>query len=344
MDKQNILIWLPSPMGDAIMSTAALRSIRQEFKDSRIHFLASDTVKGILWPNDFCDGWVKLKSRNPFAIARQLRNYDFGTAVLFKNSIASALAVFLAGIPSRIGYGRELRSMFLTDSLKPAKKNMLEYQPVPATDYYLALASWVGAETSNAKTSLQIDQDSQQSVLGKFSDILASAKPMIILVPGGAFGPSKCWNEANFAEVADYLIEKYDANVFVSVSPTEAEKQIAEKICTLAKNGNKIINLGDSPISLAELKTLFSFANLVITNDTGPRHIAIALGKKVITMFGPNNPAWTDGNYGREVQIIAAVDCAPCDKAICRQKQHYCMESITPGAVCKIADEMLNTI
>ncbi|MDD5011332.1 MAG: lipopolysaccharide kinase InaA family protein, partial [Phycisphaerae bacterium] len=93
--------------------------------------------------------------------------------------------------------------------------------------------------------------------------------------------------------------------------------------------------------TLGQLKALFSFAELVITNDTGPRHIAIALGRKTITLFGPNNPVWTENNYPDEIKIVADVPCAPCDKPVCKKDKHYCMESITADAVCETAEKFL---
>lgn len=341
MNRQKILVWLPGPMGDAIMSTAALRGIREVFSGSEITFLANSTVRGVLSPSGFCDRWIELKSKNPFKIAAMLRGYDFDSAVLFKNSIASAISVFLARIPVRVGYGREMRSVFLTDALRPEKKNLFSYRPVPAVDYYLAISSWLGAEIENRRTQLQIEPGCRRSVLEKFPDIAGTSKPLVILVPGSAFGPSKCWAEINFAKTADCLIEKYDVNLFISVSRADAEKQTAEKIYGLAEHKERIFNLAQNPLSLGQLKALFSFAAVVITNDTGPRHIAIALGRKVITMFGPNDPARTDNGYAGESRVIADVDCAPCDKPVCGKKRHYCMESITPKMVCEIADKIL---
>ncbi len=94
-------------------------------------------------------------------------------------------------------------------------------------------------------------------------------------------------------------------------------------------------------ISLGELKALFSLAELVISNDTGPRHIAIALGRKVITLFGPNNPAWTDTGCENEIQIIGNVHCAPCSKPKCKKSEHICMQAITVEMVCEAAKELL---
>ena len=326
-------------MGDAIMATPALRSIRQTFASSRIIFCANETVKQILTPCAFCDDWIVPSWRNPFSLAKIFKDYDFNQAILLKNSISSAAAVFLARIPIRIGYDREMRGIFLTEKLTPARASASKYKPTPATDYYMAIAAWLGCDTSNHQTHLDIDTSSTQAVLEKYSDILQASRPVVILVPGGAFGPSKCWPEQNFAATADYLIEKHNAHVFVSVAPVDAEKKIADKICASAKG--EVINLGNAGLNLSQLKALFSFATIIITNDTGPRHIAIALGRKVITMFGPNDPAWTQNQYTHEKKIIADVDCAPCNRPICKEPEHICMASITPQMICAAADEML---
>jgi heptosyltransferase-2 len=89
------------------------------------------------------------------------------------------------------------------------------------------------------------------------------------------------------------------------------------------------------------LKVLFSIADLVISNDTGPRHIAAAFGRKVITLFGPNDPAWTDTGYENEIQIVGDVPCAPCGKPVCRKSEHLCMQAITVEMVCNAAKKLL---
>ena len=120
-------------------------------------------------------------------------------------------------------------------------------------------------------------------------------------MPGGAFGASKCWPVEKFAQTADILTKKYNAMIIVSVSPDEEEKRIAKDLCELAEN--RIYNLAQTPLTISQLKTLFGRANLVISNDTGPRHIAIGLKRNVITLFGPNDPAWTETGYENEVKI-----------------------------------------
>lgn len=326
-------------MGDAIMATPSLRCIRNLFEKDKIFFCANKTVAEILSGCPFADQWITISRNNPFAAARELKKYNFDTAILLKNSFASALTVFLTGIKTRAGYARDGRGIFLTEKLIPPKIAPFRFKPLSAIDYYLAIASQLGADTANTKTELCISENDKNAILEKFGEKLNSSKPLIILVPGGAFGPSKLWSEERFAQTADFLIEKFSANVFISVSPAKEETWIAEKICSAAKH--PIINLAKTPVTLGQLKALFSFAQLVITNDTGPRHIAIALNRKVVTLFGPNNPAWTENEYPDEIKIIADVPCAPCDKPVCKKDKHYCMESITAQAVCNAAEKFL---
>jgi heptosyltransferase-2 len=288
----------------------------------------------------FVDLSMTIEKNNPFAIAAELKKYNFDTAILFKNSFASALAVYLAGIKTRIGYARECRGYFLTEKLIPPKIGHSRFKPLSAVDYYLAIASRLGRDTSNRRTELSINENDIKTVCEKFGKKITGSNPLVILVPGGAFGPSKLWSEDRFAKVSDFLVDKFSANVFISVSPHKNEVRIAENICSAAKK--PVVNLTKNPLTLGQLKALFSYANLVITNDTGPRHIAIALNRKIVSLFGPNDPKWTEYDYPDEIKIIANVPCAPCDKPVCKEDKHYCMESITADSVCQAAEKLLS--
>ena len=326
-------------MGDAVLCTPALRAIRKRFKSSQISFFANPVVREILSPSGFNDVWLQQQNNNPFVIAKLLRDRKFTHTVLFKNSFASALAVYLARIPSRIGYAREGRGFLLTDKLYPPKLSYGKFKPLSMIDYYLTIASSLGADTADRNPKLLIDPQEEHKLRGKLPELSNFEGPVAVIVPGGAFGPSKCWLSERFAQTADWLITNYNATVVVSVSSAPAEKQIAREICDSSKH--KLINLAEKPVTLGELKSLFSLADLVISNDTGPRHIAIALQRKVITLFGPNNPAWTDTSYENEIQITGDVPCAPCDKPICKKSEHLCMQAITVEMVCNAAKKLL---
>jgi heptosyltransferase-2 len=339
MQNEIILVWLPSPMGDAILCTPALRALRQHFNSCKISFLAKPVIREVLSPSNFNDTWLELQNSNPFAIAKTLKKHKFTHAVLFKNSFASALAVFLAAIPSRTGYARQGRGLLLTDKLYPPKLPSGKFKPTSMIDYYLAIASWLGAPADNRKLELLLDHKDKHKLSAKLPELSNLKCPLVIIVPGGAYGPSKCWPSARFAQTADWLIANYNATAIISVASNSAEKQIAGEICRSSKH--KLISLAEKPLTLGELKTLFSTADLVISNDTGPRHIAIALQRKVITLFGPNNPAWTETNYENEIQIVGRAPCAPCDRPVCKKPEHLCMETISVNMVCSAAKKLL---
>jgi heptosyltransferase-2 len=339
--KYEILAWLPSPMGDAVLCTPALRAVRRHFKSSQISFFANEVVRKVLSPSRFNDIWLQQHSKNPFTIAGMLKGYNFTHAILFKNSFASALAVFLAGIPMRVGYEREGRGFLLTDKLYPPKLSAARFNPFSMVDYYLAIPSLLGADTTDRWLELLIDPQEDKRLRTKFPEIAESKGPIVVIVPGGAFGRSKCWLVERFAQTADWLISNYNATVFVSVSPNPVEKQIAKEICDSSRF--ELVNLAERPVSLGELKSLFSIADLVISNDTGPRHIAIALRRKVISLFGPNDPAWTKTGYKNEIQIIGDVPCAPCARPTCKMSEHLCMQAITVEMVCDAARKLLET-
>ncbi|MBN2591352.1 MAG: lipopolysaccharide heptosyltransferase II [Sedimentisphaerales bacterium] len=346
MQNIKILVWLPSPMGDAILCTPALRAIREKYASSEIFFLANPTVRNILSPCPFNDSWLEYGNINPLAIAKKLRGHNFSHAILFKNSFASAMSVFLARIPSRIGYCREMRGFLLTENIYPEKLSNGKYKPLSMVDYYLEIASKSGADVSNKKTELTVDQQDTKSLQSKLPEVFNSDGPVIILVPGGAFGPSKCWPADNFAKTANQLIKDFNSTVVVSVSTNQAEQNIAKEICSskillTSSAKKKLINLADNPLNLGQLKSLFTLADLVITNDTGPRHIAVALGRKVVTLFGPNDPVWTDTEYENEIQITGNVTCSPCQKPECIRGQRICMESISVETVLEAAKELL---
>ncbi|MHC4158743.1 MAG: lipopolysaccharide heptosyltransferase II [Planctomycetota bacterium] len=337
--RHRILVWLPSPMGDAVLCTPALRAIRRHFKSSRITFFANSIVRQILTPNDFNDEWLTHSSKNPLAIAKMLKEYKFTHAILLKNSFASGLAAFLAKIPSRIGYAREGRGLLLTDKLYPPKEPDGKFKPISMVDYYLAVASWLGCDTADRNLELLIDPKDQENLKTDLPEVADCDAPIVVIVPGGAFGPSKCWPSKRFAQTADWLIDNYRAQIVVSVSSASAEKQVAKEICD--SSAHELINLAERPMTLGRLKSLFSLADLVISNDTGPRHIAVALKRKLITLFGPNNPLWTDTDYENEIKIIGSAHCAPCHRPICKEIQHLCMNAITVEMVCNAAKQLL---
>lgn len=337
MAREKILVWLPSPLGDAVICTPAFRAIRNNFSDAEISFLASNTVRDVLSPCVFTDQWITLEGGFVSQILR-LRREKFDRVILFKNSFGSALTVFAAGVPKRIGYAREGRGILLTDKISPLKTTGDE-MPCAMIDYYLMLCESIGCDVENKQTELSLDAGDIDAVEKILPGLFEGSGPVVVLVPGGAFGTSKCWPAIRFAQTADRLIRDHDAKVVISVAPNEIEEQIAASICEDSKN--ELYNLAKSPLTLGQLKALYSKASLVITNDTGPRHIAVALERKIVTLFGPNDPAWTKAEYDDEIEIVGSAECVPCAKSTCYKEEHLCMISISVDQVVDAAEELL---
>lgn len=337
MNCQKILIWLPSPLGDAVMATPALRVIRQKFQDAEITFLGNSPVKAVLSDGGFNDKWLSI-SGGPVSLAAKLRKEKFTHAILFKNSFSCAFTVFLAGIKKRIGYARDKRSLLLTGKIAPIKNPDGTFKPASMVDYYLKVAEVLGCETKDKRLELSINQKDADSLPVKIKEVINAERPIVILVPGGAFGPSKCWSAEKYGKTATLLKKQYNAQVLVSIAPNVPELLIADTIGSIAPDA---INLGELKLSLGQLKVVFAKCDLVISNDTGPRHIAIALQRKIISLFGPNDPEWTLTGHPDEIQIVGSADCLPCAKPHCSQKTHVCMESITVGKVMESVGKLI---
>jgi heptosyltransferase-2 len=320
------------------MATPALRGFRSLFPDASITFLAPAFTRQVLSPSPFCDDWIDLE-KSFWENIRQIKAGNFDTAIILKNSFGSALALWLAGIARRIGYARDGRSLLLTDRVTPERTEKGRFQPLAMIDYYLKIAEHLGGCTDNKKTELSVLPEDTEAVLEMLPQLKSLTGPLVIIVPGGAFGPSKLWPIERYAQLADKLYDACGAMVVLSVAPAKEECLIAESICHQANS--EPVNLGMTSLNGGQLKALYSLADLVVTNDTGPRHIAIALDKNIITLFGPNNPQWTQTAHEKEIQIIGQAPCVPCDKPICKQSRHLCMESITVDQIFEAAGKIL---
>lgn len=160
--------------------------------------------------------------------------------------------------------------------------------------------------------------------------------PRIILNPGAQYGAAKCWLPDYFAQLADRLIDERDATVLLSASPKE--RPIVDAIGRQMKHAP--IDLQRAGQSLGSLKEIIRRCDLMVTNDTGPRHIAAAFGVPVVTIFGPTHPEWTEINFALERKVAVKVFCGPCQKKTC-PLDHRCMTQLTPAMVFDAASNLL---
>jgi len=278
---------------------------------------------------------------------RKIRERQFDAAVLLANSFRSAFLVYRAGVGRRIGYGRDGRGGLLTDKVYPVRIQG-RYAPVSMLDYYGFLVAkaigFLGGETGTIERRLELytsdgarDRVDEWLVRGQ----MAAEKPRVILVPGGSFGSSKWWPAERYAKLADRLIEDENCDVIISCAPDADEKELARKILSMASH--RLVNLAEEDFSIVDLKELIGRCRLMISNDTGPCHIAAAFERSLVTIFGATDPRWTATGYQKEIRLRAEVECGPCQEPICGEEHHRCMEEISVDEVYEAARQFLGS-
>jgi heptosyltransferase-2 len=353
---KKILVVQPNWVGDAVMATPTLRAIRERFPDAQISYLLRRYVKpiytGMPWADKlitYRTGKTKAKAGKGqfFDLAARLRARKFDLAILLPNSFKSALICKMSGIDRIIGYERDGRGFLLSDKLLPVKEKG-KYIPTPILKYYLGIAQYLGAAARDLKMELFVtDSDKREADevfarAGLSSDLSRpnanGLPPLILLNPGAQYGAAKCWLPEYFAQLADRFIEEHDATVLISSAPRE--RAIVDAINRNMKHA--AVDLARAGCTLGALKEIVRRCDIMITNDTGPRHIAAAFGVPVVTVFGPTHPEWTETYFPKERKVAVKVFCGPCQKKTC-PLDHRCMTRLTPGMVHDAAMTLLKT-
>jgi heptosyltransferase-2 len=352
-DPAKILIVQPSWVGDAVMATPTLRAIRELYPNAHISYLLRRYVKpiyaGMPWADQlitYRTGKTKAKAgKGFFDLANRLRRAKFDTAILLPNSFKTALVCKMAGIDRIIGYERDGRGFLLDDKLLPVKDKG-KFVPSPIVKYYLGIAHYLGSKHRDIKLELFVtdhEKREAQEVLtraGLNPDIERPANkgaaPLIMLNPGAQYGAAKCWLPEYFAKLADRFTQELGATVVLSAAPRE--RAIVEAIQRHLTH--PVIDLSSKGLSLGSVKEIVRRCDLMVTNDTGPRHIAAAFDVPVVTIFGPTHPEWTEIYFDKERKLAVKVFCGPCQKKTC-PLDHRCMTRLTPGMVFDAAVELL---
>jgi len=353
-DPQRILVVQPSWVGDAVMATPALRAIRQRFPRAHVAYLMKRYVKplygGMPWADQlitYRTGKTKAKAGKGefFDLAARLRAGNFDVAVLLPNSFKSALVCKMANIKRIVGYERDGRGFLLSDKLLP-QKDKGKFVPTPIVKYYMGLARYLGATDTDLRMQLFVTEPERREAIdvltrcGLEPDIdrpgAAGKPPLVLLNPGAQYGAAKLWRADYFAALADRLIEEQGATVLVSGAPRE--RAIIEQVKRHMKRA--ALDLSNKGVSLGSLKEIVRRCDLMVTNDTGPRHLAAAFDVPVVTVFGPTHPQWTEIYFPKERQVAVKVFCGPCQKKVC-PLDHRCMTRVTPPMVYDAAVGLL---
>jgi len=346
--QDSIAVFLPNWIGDAVMATPALRGLRRRFGGARITFIGRPGPLKVLEGTDFADEqitdtWPRSGLVGLLRMTGRLRREKFTLAVLLPNSFRSALLAWLGRIGRRLGYSRQGRSWMLTDALPPPREEDGRLRVYPALDYYIDLVESMGVSVEDRRMELAFTDEGERAAEEMLVEAGCDAgRPLVMLNPGGAFGPSKRWPAERYAVVADELAGRHDAQIIINAAPNE--KSVAAEVAD-CMGTQPLINFADYDNSLPLLKSLMRRCRLLVTNDTGARHIAAALGVGVVTIFGSTAPAWTTIDHPGERIIRNDVPCAPCQKKRCRQPAgsayHQCMLSVSVEQVLAAAEDLL---
>jgi heptosyltransferase-2 len=159
---------------------------------------------------------------------------------------------------------------------------------------------------------------------------------LIGIAPGAGYGPSKLYPIERYAKVLNRLVEAHECRILIINSPKEAD--LAQALSSQLRR--PAIRLDDQRVDLNVLKSLVKRLSLLITNDTGPRHIAVAFDKPVVVVFGPTSTAYTDVNLERQVIVRQEVECSPCQLKVC-PTDHRCMTRLEPEKVYQAAETLI---
>ena len=334
-----LLVRATNWVGDAILSLPALRALRAALPAAHISILARPYVAELYQRQGIADALLAYESRGEHSgifgrehLARDLRAQEFDTALLLQNAFEAAWLVWRAGIPQRIGYARDARSLLLTKAVRPPTPSEI---PTREQFYYLELLRRAGLiDSYSAPTCIALRVEPSALEAAERNLLLSGARPgklRVAIGAGASYGSAKCWPPGRFAEVATRLQANLDADVILF--GTAAEADVSEAI--IREMHHPPIDLTGKTL-IAELPALLSRCHLFIGNDSGVMHVAAAVGLPVVAIFGPTDPAGTPPVTPRCTIVQEKPHCSPCFLRRC-PIDHRCMKRITPEAVISAA-------
>lgn len=340
MEAKRILIVNVNWLGDVLFSTPFIRAVKNNFPNAYIACMVAPRCREVLQGNPCLDEIIVYDEKGIHAglfgkikFIRQLKGYDFDTVFLLHRSFTRTLMAYLAGIPERIGYYTPKRSALLTKAPKPPQPTLHRAK------FYLNLLKALGLRTDDNGCEFFISGQDESWADGflKASGIKEGQR-IIIFNPGGNWLPKR-WPAANFGLLADEITEHFGSMVKILISGSEKDLELAQRISRIYKDAITACGLA----TLKQSAALFKKADLVISSDSGPLHIAVSVGANVIALFGPTSPLVT-GPYkatGKKVVILHKdVGCrVPCYDAGC--VDYKCMSAITPQEVFEAVKKVL---
>ncbi len=339
---KNILIIKPSALGDIIMALPALSALRRSFPDARISWLVRSEFAPILENHPYLNKIIRFDRKylgtswyNPAAFGsmllflRRLNQRRFDAVFDFQGLFRTAFFAWTTSCPKRFGMAnaREFAHIFYTHKITQ------ESNCIHLVDYYLKMVRAAGATETAVEFVLSKDKRAADSVLGLLKSRGLESGKYIVFITGSAHA-DKCWPVERFAQLADKVSSQFGLPVVATGSAGEAET--IEKLKSLS---TVPITSFAGQTSLSELIALLRFSKLIVSNDTGPGHIAAALGKPMVLIFGRSNPARV-APYGR-MNCVAAVEPLKRGFKADSSDPKYAIEAVTFNEVYKKVCEQI---
>lgn len=320
---EQILVVGPSWVGDMVMSQVLYIYLQQTRPGVAIDVLAPAWTEPLLQrmpevrsaiPMPLGHGELGLGRR--WRLGRQLRSRKYDQALLLPNSLKSTLVPFFAGIPRRTGWRGEQRYGLLNGL------RQLDEQALPLmAQRFLALGQTAGDALPDRLPAPRLVVEETQAGLLLQHFHLAPDRPLLALCPGAEFGSAKRWPAAHYAELAGrYLDLGWQVVLLGSVK----DQPVTQAVCELCEGHRYCVDLAGQT-QLAEVVDLLSRADAVVSNDSGLMHIAAALARPLVVVYGATSPGFTPPLDDNAAVVVSDIDCAPCFARECPLGHHGCM-------------------
>ena len=336
-----ILLTRTDRIGDVVLSTPAIKAVRDKYPDSHIAFMVRPYALDIVQGNPYLDEVIvydkygKQKSLlNTIKFARSLRKKEFDLAIMLHPTNRVHIISYVAGIPERVGYDRKL-SFLLTKKVHHLKQEGKKHE----LEYTLDLLKEIGIESKDKELFVPLHERDLLKIESFLDEHHVGRDVPIIAINPGASCPSKRWSPKNFATLSDDLAGKYKARIVIVGDEINKEfaKQVEDEMI------HEPINLSGRT-TVGELTALFSKCKLFVSNDSGPVHIACAVGTPVISIFGRKDPGLSPERWGprgeKSVFFHKDVGCTVCLAHNCKIG-FKCLEAVTPSEVIEASHKLL---
>jgi len=366
-DFEKILLIKLSAMGDVVHTIPLFNALRRRYPEARIDWLTTPAIAELLRHNPAIDsviefsrdGWAEPWRLKPFVDAARLvatlRATGYDLVLDMQGQLRSAVFAFASGAPARIGFDRPRAGIWQSSPRQitaQARKHAWQgaregswlaythHIALPTLDLhpverYLGVGAMLGLHDGAPDFSFPIPPEAATRIEGLL-DYYGIANANVVAIAPGTNWETKEWRREGFAEVARHFLQKRYA---VALVGSERERAVCEAVAALAPGA---VNLAGET-TLPELAALLRGAAMTVTNDSGPMHLAVALDRPVVSIFGPTDPVWA-GPYRRDGAVLRVdLPCSPCYLRELRRCHfgHACMADVSAAAVIERAEAIL---